>query len=93
MKDTEVSDSPRPARRSPHRNDNLYLHDPAANGEGERGGGGLKLGVGEVGEGARLGQQLLVEDAAEGEHRQPAVLDLLELPHVERSVCVSVFIY
>ena len=57
-------------------------------GRGERGERGLKLGVGEVGEGARLGQQLLVEDAAEGEHRQPAVLDLLELPHVDWSVFV-----
>ena len=39
----------------------------------------LELGAGEVGEGAGLGQQLLVEDAAEGEHGEAAVLDLLEL--------------
>ena len=39
----------------------------------------LDLGVGQEGEGARLGEQLLVEDAAEGEHGEAAVLDLLEL--------------
>jgi hypothetical protein len=38
------------------------------------------FGAGEEGEGAGLGQQLLVEDAAEGEHGEAGVLDLLELP-------------
>ena len=39
--------------------------------------------VGEVGDGAGLGDELLVEDAAEGDHGEAAVLDLLELKHLE----------
>ncbi len=39
----------------------------------------LDLGVSQEGEGTSLGEELLVEDAAEGKHGEAAVLDLLEL--------------
>ncbi len=45
---------------------------------------GEGLEVAEEGDGARLAEELLVDEAAEGENGEAAVLDLLELEHLER---------
>ena len=42
-----------------------------------------RVEVGQVGEGARLGDELLVEDATEGDHGEARVLDLAQLHRLE----------